>query len=146
MRRTILMLAVLVAGAPSLGVGVTLASAGTGSAKGPQASAVTAPQAGKAIELHGITGKVVAVDPDTKTLVVKGSVVGDQMDKTISATITDTSNIRHGWFHRNLSDLKVGEQVRMVYQGTAYRWVADHIRILDPLVAVKGIEGPDVRT
>ncbi len=146
MRRTILMLAVLVAGAPSLGVGVTLASAGTGSAKGPQASAVTAPQAGKAIELHGITGKLVAVDPGTRTVVVKGTVVGDPTYETVSVTVTGTSSIRHGWFHRNLSDLKVGEQVRMVYQGTDHGWVADSIRILNPLVAVKGMEGPDNRT
>lgn len=145
MRRTILVLAVLVAGAPWLGVGVTPASARTWGAKGPQASAMSAPQAGKAIELRGITGKVVAVDPDTRTLVVKGNVVGDPTDETVSASVTGTSSIRRGWFHRNLSALKVGEQVRMVYQGTDRRWVADSVRILNPLVAVKGIEGPDVR-
>lgn len=143
MRTGRMVLAAVTAGALTLGGGVALASTWTANPTGPSGTA--APRAAGPVQLHSITGKLVAVNPDTRTLVVKGSVVGDPKDESVSATVTGTSSIRQGWFHRKLSALKAGEPVRMVYEGTGRRWVADSVRILNPVVPPEGVQGPDIR-
>lgn len=63
---------------------------------------------------------------------------------TVRAELTNKTTIRQGWFHRTLADLKVGNHMDMMYEGTNGKWVADNVRILEPSVAVKGIEGSDM--
>lgn len=144
MRGTKMLMAVLAAGTLTLGAGMARAASWTSTTS--EKGAMTAPQAAKRIELRGITGKVIAVDPGAKTLMVKGVVVEGHKTETVSVKVNDKSKVRQGMFHKTLANIQPGNHVWMVYQGTAHNWVADDVHILDPVVAVKGIEGPDVRT
>jgi|WetSurMetagenome_2_1015567.scaffolds.fasta_scaffold409981_1 hypothetical protein len=96
------------------------------------------------LDYRSVEGVVIAVDLNSKTIRVtatEGSATG-----AVSAAFTDRTIIREGIVRTRPTDLKVGEHVAMLYSGSADRWVADDINILESPVAVAPFLGNDMRS
>ncbi len=122
------LLALVAAGALTLGAGLALAS--TDASKTTEGSKVPAAQAGKKAEYHRVRGEVTAVEPGAKTMVVKAMEGKKALD--VGVDVTDKTIIRERKATKMLGDIKVGDRVWMKYEKTNDRLVADFIRILKP--------------
>lgn len=157
MREGKVWLALLAAGALTLGAGVTLAATGQKAPEAAKTPAVSstpvAPgtpeaketkagqQAEKAQALHGkgeketaldrfVRGEVTAVEPTAKTLTVKA--LRGKAPATVGVEVPDTATITQGKATKTLADLQVGDRVWMKYDRMRDKLVADQIRILKP--------------
>lgn len=91
------------------------------------------------LDYRSIEGRVTALDLKAKTMQVaatEGSVTGP-----VSVMFTDQTMVHQGILYRKPADLKVGERVDMTYAGSANKWVADNINILESSVAVAHYHG-----
>lgn len=122
------LVAVLVAGALSLGAGAVLAS--TETSKTTEATKPSASQAEKKSTIHRVRGEVTAVEPGAKTMVVKA--MEGKKELTVGVDITDKTIIREGKASKTLGDVKVGDRVWMKYEKSSDKLIADFIRILKP--------------
>lgn len=122
------LMAVLVAGALSLGAGAVLAS--TETSKTTEATKPSATQAEKKADIHRVRGEVTAVEPTAKTMVVKA--MEGKKELTVGVDITDKTIIREGKASKTLGDVKVGDRVWMKYEKSSDKLLADFIRILKP--------------
>ena len=120
--------ALLAAAALSLGAGLALAS--TPASKATEASKPGAAQAEKRPEIHRVRGEVTAVEPDSKTMLLKA--MQGKQELTVGVNITDKTIIREGKAHKTLADLKAGDRVWMKYERTNGKLVANVVRILKP--------------
>jgi hypothetical protein len=62
-------------------------------------------------EVRDMVGKVVAVEPGSKTIVIETTVGKSIM--TVGAEVPDTASITAGKGAKKLADVKVGDKVRM---------------------------------
>ena len=91
------------------------------------------------LDYRSVEGRVAALDLKAKSIQVaatEGSVTGP-----VSVMFTDQTMVHQGILHRKAADLKVGERVDMTYAGSANKWVADNINILESSVAVTHYRG-----
>jgi hypothetical protein len=96
------------------------------------------------LDYRSVEGAVDAVDVNSKTIQVtatEGSATGP-----VSVAFTDRTIIHQGIVRMRPMDLKVGEHVAMLYNGSGDRWVADDINILESSVAVAPFLGNDMRS
>lgn len=128
-------MALLAAGALTLGAGVALAA--TGQEKAPElakAPAVskatpTSKNAEKEVAIDRIVrGEVTAVEPAAKTLTIKA--MRGKEEETVGVEVPPTTKITQGKAAKTLADIKVGDRVWMKYGRTNDKLVADQIRIL----------------
>ena len=156
MRGVKMLVAMLAAGALTLGAGVALAA--TGESKAPEPSkmpavskapatagdqeaketkAVQQTEKARATQEKGekeaavdriVRGEVTAVEPTAKTLTVKAS--RGKEAETIGVDVPDTAKITQGKAAKTLGDIKVGDRVWMKYDRMSNKLVADQIRIL----------------
>jgi hypothetical protein len=129
MRGSMKLLALVVTGSLSLGVGLALAS-GTGTSKATGVNKSSASQMEKKSEARHVQGEVTAVEHGAKTLVVKAMEGKKALD--VGVDVTDKTIIREGKANKTLGDIKVGDRVWMKYEKTSDKLVADSIRILKP--------------
>ena len=158
MRRVNVVVAMLTVGALALGAGVSLAA--TGASKAPEASKASAvsnapatpanqeaketkvvQQSDKAQATRQkgekevgvdriVRGEVTAVEPTAKTLTIK--FMRGKEAQTIGVEVPETAKIMQGKAAKTLGDIKIGDRVRMKYDRTNDKLVADQIRILRP--------------
>jgi Cu/Ag efflux protein CusF len=135
MRGTKVLMALLAAGALTLGAGVTLAATGQEKtpepAKAPAVSKATptSKKGEKEVAVDRIVrGEVTAVESGAKTLTVK--VMRGKKAETIGVDVPDTAKITQGKAAKTLGDIKVGDRVWMKYDRMSNKLVADQIRIL----------------
>ena len=135
MRGAKVLMALLAAGALTLGAGVALAATGQEKAPEPaKAPAVskatpTSKKSEKEVAVDRIVrGEVTAVESGAKTLTVK--VMRGKEAETIGVDVPDTAKITQGKAAKTLADIKVGDRVWMKYDRTNGKLVADQIRIL----------------
>ena len=128
MRNPERVLAFVVAASLALGGGVAFASSNTSKTSAGNTPSVT--KAEKKSEVRRVRGEVTAVEPGAKTMVVKAMEGSKSLD--IGVDITDKTIIREGKATKTLADLKIGDRVRLKYEKTADKLVADDIRILKP--------------
>jgi len=135
------LMAVLAAGALTLGAGLALASTETSkAAEGSKATSSRAEKERKA-EFHRVRGEVTAVEPGAKSLVVKA--MPGKKELTVGVDVTDKTIIREGKAHKTLGDIRVGDRVWMKYQRTNDKLVADFIRILKPTKIAAKSQSPE---
>jgi hypothetical protein len=128
MRGSQKLLALVAAGALTLGAGVALAATDTSkTAASPESTTV---QTANKAEVHRVRGEVTAVEPGAKTMVVKAMEGKKALD--VGVDVTDKTIIREGKISKKLDDIKVGDQVWMRYEKTSDKLVADFVRILKP--------------
>jgi len=144
MRGAKVLMALLAAGALTLGAGAALAA--TGQEKAPEPA--EAPAASKATPTSKksekevavdriVRGEVTAVESSAKTLTVK--VMRGKEAETIGVDVPDTAKITQGKAAKTLADIKVGDRVWMKYDRTSDKLVADQIRILPGKTAGKTV-------
>jgi hypothetical protein len=113
------------------------------------AAALATPQthgsAGKSgmLDYRSLEGKVTALDRNAKTLQVMPT--DGSMSGPVRVAMGDQMVIHDGILPRTAADLKIGDDVNLMYSGTSKAWVADDINILDPSVPVARDLGPGVR-
>lgn len=135
------LMAVLAAGALTLGAGLALASTETSKAtEGSKATAAQAEKEKKA-EFRRVRGEVAAVETGARTMVVKA--MEGKKELTVGVDVTDKTVIREGKARKTLGDIKVGDRVWMKYQRTNDKLVADFIRILKPNKIAAKSQGPE---
>ena len=83
---------------------------------------------------RSMEGKVAALDLTSKTIQVMPT--DGSMPGPVRVAIGDQTVIRQGMLHRTLANLKIGEDVNLMYSGSANTWVADNINVLDSSVPV----------
>jgi TfoX/Sxy family transcriptional regulator of competence genes len=128
MRGSQKLLALVAAGALTLGAGVALAS--TDTSKTPASPQATAVQTVKKAEVHRVRGEVTAVEPGANTMVVKAMEHKKALE--VGVDITSKTIIREGKARKTLADIKVGDRVWMKYEKANDKLVADFVRILKP--------------
>jgi Cu/Ag efflux protein CusF len=129
MRGSQKLLALVAAGALTLGAAVALAAPDT--SKAAEATKPSATQAEKKAEFHRVVrGEVTAVEPGAKTMVVKAMEGKKALD--VGVDLTDKTIIRQGKANKTLEDIKVGDRVWMKYEKANDKLVADFVRILKP--------------
>jgi hypothetical protein len=128
MRGSQKLLALVAAGALTLGAAVALAAPDT--SKAAEATKPSATQAEKKAEFHRVRGEVTAVEPGAKTMVVKAMEGKKTLD--VGVDITGKTIIRQGKANKTLDDIKVGDRVWMKYEKASDKLVADFVRILKP--------------
>ena len=130
------LLALVVAGALTLGAGVALAA--TDASKTAVSPEATTVQTANKAEVHRVVrGEVTAVEPGAKTMVVKAMEGKKALD--VGVDVTDKTIIREGKASKTLTDIKVGDRVWMKYEKANDKLVADFVRILKPAkMAAKG--------
>ena len=125
-----------------LGAGMALASqpAYRALTKAEQASGKWQP-----VSYPQISGEVIAISKASlMTLTITGP--KGEAERAIRVELNGQTMIRQGLFDKGPADIHVGSHVWVDYQRANGKLVADNIQILDPPVAVKGIEGPDIRS
>jgi hypothetical protein len=126
MRGSQKLLALVAAGALTLGAGVALAATDTSkTAASPESTTV---QTATKAEVHRVRGEVTAVEPGARTMVVKAMEGKKALD--VGVDVTDKTIIRQGKANKTLDDIKVGDRVWMRYEKTSDKLVADFVRIL----------------
>ena len=128
MRGSQKLLALVAAGALTLGAGVALAA--TDASKTAASPEATTVQTANKAEVHRVRGEVTAVEPGAKTMVVKAMEGKKALD--VGVDVTDKTIIREGKASKTLTDIKVGDRVWMKYEKTNDKLVADFVRILKP--------------
>ena len=122
-------------------LGLAILVAATLALSSHDALAIMIPEANggvKWVDLEGMRGRVKAVNPKTDTLVVASKT------KNVTAAVNGHTPIHEWIFPEELTDVKVGDRVSMLYEGTNHKWVADSIKI-HPSIPPMSVEGPDVR-
>ena len=122
-------------------LGLTILVAATIAITSQQALAIMIPEAAagvKWVDLEAVRGRATAVNPNTDTLVVASK------SKDVTADVNGHTRIHEWILPENLSDVKVGDRVSMLYEETNHKWVADSINI-HPSIPSMPVEGPDVR-
>ncbi|MGD0264197.1 MAG: hypothetical protein ABSD47_04460 [Candidatus Methylomirabilota bacterium] len=126
MRGAKVLMALLAAGALTMGAGVALAA--TDASKTTASPEATTVQTANKAEVHRVRGEVTAVEPGAKSMVVKAMEGKKALD--VGVDVTDKTIIRQGKANKTLDDIKVGDRVWMKYDRTNDKLVADQIRIL----------------
>ncbi len=123
-------MAMLAAGALTLGAGVMLAA--TGETKAVQQSEKARATQGKGEKEAAVDpivrGQVITVEPTEKTLSVRA--MRGKKAETVGVDVPDTVKITQGKAAKTLADIKVGDRVWMKYDHTNDKLVADQIHIL----------------
>jgi hypothetical protein len=128
MRGSQKLLALVAAGALTLGAGVALAA--TDASKTTASPEATTVQTANKAEVHRVRGEVTAVETGAKTMVVKAMEGKKALD--VGVDVTDKTIIREGKISKKLDDIKVGDRVWMRYEKSSDKLVADFVRILKP--------------
>ncbi len=128
MRGSQKLLALVAAGALTLGAGVALAA--TDASKTTASPEATTVQTANKAEVHRVRGEVTAVETGAKTMVVKTMEGKKALD--VGVDVTDKTIIREGKISKKLDDIKVGDRVWMRYEKSSDKLVADFVRILKP--------------
>jgi Cu/Ag efflux protein CusF len=79
-------------------------------------------------EVRDMVGKVVAVDLGSKTIVMDTTVGKSVM--TVGAEVPDKASIKAGKVAKSLSDIKVGDKVRM-------KWVREESKLVVQSIAIQ---------
>lgn len=128
MRGSQKLLALVAAGALTLGAGVALAA--TDASKTTASPEATTVQTANKAEVHRVRGEVTAVETGAKTMVVKAMEGKKALD--VGVDVTEKTIIREGKISKKLDDIKVGDRVWMKYEKANDKLVADFVRILKP--------------
>ena len=122
-------------------LGLTILVAAAIALSSQEALAIMIPEARggvKWVELESMRGRVTAVNPKTDTLVVASK------GKHVTAVVNGHTAIHEWIFPEELHDVKAGERVSMLYEGTNHKWVTDSITV-HPVIPPMPVEGPDIR-
>jgi hypothetical protein len=122
-------------------LGLTILVAATIAISSQAALAIMIPEATRGVkwvDLESMRGRVTAVNPFTFTLVVASK------GKSVTAVVNGHTAIDEWGIPEKFDDVKVGDRVSMLYEGTNHKWVADRINIR-PSIPSMSVEGPDVR-
>ena len=79
-------------------------------------------------EVRDMVGKVVAVEPGSKTIVMETTVGKSVM--TVGAEVPDTASITAGKAAKKLADIKVGDKIRM-------KWLREDNKLVVQSIAIQ---------
>lgn len=95
------------------------------------------------VDYRSVEGKVATLNLNAKTLQVTPT--DRSMSGPVRVAMNDQTVIHDGILPLTTADLKIGEDVNVMFSGSRGGWVADNIDVLEPPVPVAHYAGPGVR-